>query len=216
MLDAVIFDMDGVLIDSERWWQEVEHDCFASVGVHLDESDATATMGLRVDEVIAYWYARNPWPDLDPAALAAQIVEGVEARVLADGEPLPGVLDAVTACAEAGLPLGIASSSPPRLIAASLRRLGLTELLGVVCSAESEAYGKPHPAVYLTAATQLNVEPARCLVVEDSVNGMVAAKAARMRCVVVPEHPDPRFALADHVLPTLEELPVLLRQMTSE
>lgn len=76
----------------------------------------------------------------------------------------------------------------------------------MVHSAEAEPYGKPHPAVYLSTAARLGVAPARCLALEDSLNGLIAAKAARMRCVAVPERPDPRFALADLVLPGLAHL----------
>jgi sugar-phosphatase len=107
-------------------------------------------------------------------------------------------------CARAGLQLAVASSSPPRLIEASLARLGLRDHFTEIVSAESEPYGKPHPAVFLTTAARLGVAPTECLVFEDSLNGLVAAKAARMICVAVPERVDPRFAFADLVLPSLE------------
>jgi sugar-phosphatase len=216
-LDAVIFDLDGVLIDSEPFWQAAEVARFGEVGLHLEATQTEATMGLRVDEAVAYWYARRPWPngdDPDHGALIGRILDSVEELVLTRGEPLPGVLDAVAAAEKLGLRLAVASSSRTRIVDAALRRLGLADRFGAVCSAEDEAHGKPHPAVFLTAARRLGVEPTRCLVVEDSVNGMVAALAARMVCVVVPDHQrsSPRFAAADHVLPSLEGFPALLEE----
>jgi len=109
-----------------------------------------------------------------------------------------------------GLPLGLASSSPARLIDAALAGLGLDRgQFAAVVSAEREAYGKPHPAVYLRAASALGVEPTRCLALEDSLNGALAAKAARMRCIAVPEVFEGcarGFAIADALLPSLERI----------
>jgi HAD superfamily hydrolase (TIGR01509 family) len=216
-LEAVIFDLDGVLIDSEPFWQEAEVARFAEVGLHVERAETTATMGLRLDEAVAYWYERRPWPDADDpdhTALIGRILDTVEELVLTRGEPLPGALDAVAACEKLGLRRAVASSSRERIIAAALRRLGLADRFEVVRSAEHEAYGKPHPAVFLRTAVDLGVEPTRCLVVEDSFNGMVAALAARMRCVVIPEVPSPRFAAADRVVASLGELPALLGELS--
>jgi len=139
--------------------------------------------------------------------LAARIVDRMVARVREVGAPLPGALEAVEAAAAQGLPLAVASSSPRRLIDATLARLGLSERFAAITSAEDDRYGKPHPAVYLRAAEALGVAPPRCLVFEDSLNGVIAAKAARMRCVAVPEEPAPGFAIADLTLTSLLELP---------
>lgn len=205
-LDAVIFDMDGVLIDSEPLWRRAEIERFAEVGVHLTDDDCRRTMGFRIDEAVAYWYARRPWPHADLPALAGGIVDRVVELVQDEGEPLPGAAGAVRLCEKLGLPLAVASSSPGRLITAVLHKLGMGDTFAVVRSAVDEPHGKPHPGVLLTTATHLGVDPVRCLVIEDSVNGMIAALAARMRCIVVPEQPDPRFVLADVVLDSLEDL----------
>ena len=216
-LDAVIFDLDGVLIDSEPFWQAAEMACFAEVGLRVEEPETRQTMGLRLEEAIEYWYVRRPWPDGDDpdhSALAGRILDRVEEMILTRGEPLPGAVDVVASSEKLGLRLAVASSSKDRIIAAALRRLGLTDRFEVVRSAEHEDYGKPHPAVFLRAAADLGVEPTRCLVVEDSFNGMVAALAARMRCVVVPEVPSARFAAADRVLASLGELPAHLGELS--
>lgn len=211
MIEAVIFDMDGVLIDTEPVWRRVELELFGEVGVHLGEDELRQTMGLRIDETVAHWYARRPWPDPDLPALAARIVDRVVEVVEQQGEPLPGVEHAVGVCEKLGLRLAVASSSLVRLVDAVLRRLDIADAFEVVRSASDEPYGKPHPGVFLSTAERLGVEPSRCLVVEDSVNGMVAAVAARMRCVVVPERWDPRFVLAEAVLDSLHDLETALR-----
>lgn len=206
MIEAVIFDMDGVLIDSEPLWRQAEIELFAELGVHVTEEEARQTMGFRIDETVAYWHARRPWPDADLPALATRIVDRVVELVAEKGEPLPGVEHAVAVCRERGLRLAVASSSWTGLVTAVLRRLGVDDAFDVVRSAADEPYGKPHPGVFLTTAALLDVDPRRCLVIEDSVNGMVAAVAARMRCVVIPERWDPRFVLAHAVLDSLHDI----------
>ena len=211
MIRAVLFDLDGLMVDSEPLWRKVEIEIFATVGVHLTDEDCIETTGLRIDEVALHWSKERPWQGPTPHELAERIVDAMVARAPHEAEPKPGVRRAIALSEEAGLRLAVASSSPERLIRATLDGLGVTSRFAAIVSAEREAYGKPHPAVFLRAAAALDVAPTECLVLEDSVNGMVAAKAARMKCIVVPERPDPRFALADATLPSLEALtPALL------
>ncbi len=208
MLQAVIFDMDGLLVDSEPIWRKVEIACFAQVGLTLTEDDCRQTKGLRIDEVIDYWYERTPWSGLSKVELVELIVDKMEHALSTDSVALDGVMDVIQACHEAGLKLAIASSSQLRLIQAVVNCLGLQKLIPVLCSAEFEEYGKPHPAVFLSAAKQLDVVPTKCLVFEDSLPGVIAAKAAKMKCVAVPEvHEmgDIRFNLADEVLTSMSE-----------
>lgn len=206
MIRAVLFDLDGLMVDSEPLWRRVEIEVFATVGVHLTEEDCIQTTGLRIDEVVAHWARERPWHGPSVHELAERIVDQMVARAPWEAEPKPGVHHAIDVCTKAGLRLAVASSSPERLIRATLDGLGVTSRFEAIVSAEREAYGKPHPAVFLSAARALDVAPTECLVLEDSVNGVVAAKAARMRCIVVPERPDPRFALADATLGSLEQL----------
>lgn len=204
MIEAVIFDMDGVLVDSEPLWRKAEVRVFGEAGLRLTEDDCKSTMGLRLDEVV-----RTRLPKLAAPARAAievAIMDGVIDLVRRSGEPKPGAIHAVTTVVARGLPVGLASSSPLRLIEATLERIGLAGAFRVVHSAEHEPYGKPHPAVYITAAERLGVRPEACLAIEDSLRGLVSAKAASMRCLLVPEEPDPRHVLADMVLPSLEHL----------
>jgi len=155
--------------------------------------------------------------DLSPAQVADRITDLVVDYVAREGEPMPGVPEAIALFGRSGLRLAIASSSPERLIDAVCARLKLD--IDIRCSALDEPRGKPAPDVYLAAARRLRLTPARCLAVEDSPAGVVAAKDAGMTCVAVPDPlltGDPRYRRADLVLPSLTELtePLLRRFRT--
>lgn len=208
---AAIFDLDGLLIDSEPLWEEAEVAAFHAVGLDVTVDDCRTMTGMRIDEVVAVRHAQRPWEAPSCADVVRDIVDRVERAVLERGAALPGVHAVVDLCAARGLRLGVASSSPERLILAGLTRLGLADRFHVVRSAERLTHAKPHPQVFLDAALALGVSPLETVVFEDSINGIVAAKAARMRCVAVPaEHQrhDPRFALADVVLASLADVGV--------
>jgi sugar-phosphatase len=209
-IEAVIFDLDGLLIDSEPFWQDAEIEVFGAIGVPLTRAMCRQTMGLILHEVIDYWMQRHPWDEArhPRAEVAARVMAGVKARMQSQGQALPGVHRVIERLRTWGVPLAVASSSYSEIIAAALEALRLSEVFSIVRSAEHEPFGKPHPGVFLSTAVDLGVAPTSCLVFEDSVNGLIAAKAARMKCVAVPdaEHrDDPRFALADRTLSSLTE-----------
>jgi sugar-phosphatase len=210
---AVIFDMDGLLIDSEPLWVRAEREVFAEVGVNLSEEDCARTKGLRVDDVVLYWHALYGFKGVSPHEVEQRLVLRVIELVREEGRALPGVREALSA-SSSEYRVALASSSPTAIIEATLERLGLRESFAVVQSAENEPFGKPHPAIFLRTAERLEVSPLECVVIEDSMNGVIAAKAARMGCIAVPfDHPnhEARFALADVVIPTLVEVtPALL------
>lgn len=206
---CAIFDLDGLLVDSEPLWVRAQIECFAAVGLQLAPVDCATTTGLRIDEVAAHWFSRRPWAGPPPDRVAAAVVERVEALLCSEGQARPGAPQAVRLLQAQGVPLALASSSARRLIDAALERLDLQDAFPVVCSAEGLPLGKPHPGVYLAAAAALGADPRRCIALEDSLNGVVAAYAARMGCIAVPEGSqrlDPRFKLADVVLPSLAAL----------
>lgn len=209
MLGAAIFDMDGLLIDSEPLWQRAERQLFATAGLELTSEMCQRTKGLRIDEVVEYWYSQKPWNRPSPGELSRLILDRVVQLVRTEGQPQPGARDAIDAARDVGLALALATSSPPALIEAVLDRLDLTGAFEVIHSAVDEPYGKPHPAVFLTAADRLSVAPTQCLALEDSLNGVIAAKSARMTCIAVPEASDaelPGFAIADVVVSSLIEV----------
>jgi sugar-phosphatase len=209
MFSAVIFDMDGLLVDSEPHWRAAEMQVFEEhLGVHVTEAQCAETMGIRIDHVVQLWLGRHPKPGVNADDLVRIIVDAMCRRMRDQGVALPGVHELVTLLKRRGLPLAVASSSPRRLIDAVLDRLQLSPAFATVHSAEEEALGKPDPAVFLTTARLLQVAPRACLVFEDSVAGVQAARSAGMHVVAVPA-PDqrhrPEFADADLVLDSLEQ-----------
>jgi sugar-phosphatase len=201
--------MDGLLIDSEILWNEAEIEILGDLGVPLAVDGCRSTKGMFVEEVAAYWYGRYPWDGPSPVAVAVTIVDRVIELLLAKGELKPGAEHAIALCADRGLPLAVASSSQYRLIELALDHFDLRRHFALIHSAEDEPFGKPHPAVFVTAAAKLGAERRRCLVWEDAPAGVVAAKAASMGCVAVPEAQQgghPAFGLADDVLTSLVEM----------
>lgn len=211
--DAVIFDMDGVLIDSEPLWKIAMEDVFMSVGCNLTRKDFQKTVGLRIDEVISYWFQHSPWEEFSKDEVERKIVLRMIELITENGSPLIGVIETLTFLKENGLKIGLATSSYSVLINTVMDVLDIRHFFDYTHSAENEEYGKPHPAVYLTVSTFLNVPSTKCLVIEDSLNGIISGKAARMKVVCIPEkthNPEPKLALADFqfddMLKMLEEL----------
>ena len=206
---ASVFDMDGLLVDSEPLWQVAEVEILGPLGVPIDPHACRQTKGMFVNEVTAYWHQRFPWTGPSTDEVAVQAVDRVSELVVERGVLQPGVHDAIELCRRHGLDLAIASSSQYRLIDVVLGHFGLAGEFAFVHSAEEEPYGKPHPGVYLGAAAKLGADPTRCLAWEDAGAGVLAAKAARMVCVAVPEPAErsrPAFAIADAVLGSLVEV----------
>jgi sugar-phosphatase len=207
-IEAVVFDMDGVLVDSEPIWRAVERDVFGGVGIDITDDDLLPTMGVRVADVVARWHRRHPWDEPSRERVVETIVERVAETIEGHGALNEGAARAIDYIGGLGLPMALASSSPMRLILAVLSMGGLTDRFAAVLTAEDEARGKPDPDVYLSAARRLGVMAERCLAVEDSINGVRAAKAAGMVCVAVPAGGagDDGFGEADLVLSSLVEL----------
>jgi len=213
---ALLFDMDGVLIDSEPLWRRAEIEIFGDVGLRLSERDCRRTQGLRIDDAVGYWFARAPWAGPSCEDVARAIVDRVAGLIGEEGKPLPGVYRSLDIARAQGWRLGLASSSSAFLIETVLDRFGLQDAFEATHSAQSEPFGKPHPAVYLSTAASMGIDPSHCVAVEDSVNGVVSAIAARMRCIAIPapeNRRDPRFAIATGQLASLERLGEALNEL---
>lgn len=208
-LDTAIFDMDGLIIDSEPLWYEAAKEVLLEMGFDMDEEAYATTVGLRTSEFIEYWFHQYGI-GMERAGAAERDITGRVIRKVGErGQLLPGVTEALDLLSSAGFRIGLATSSPVELIDAVLERTGLTGRFEALHSAEHLPYGKPHPQVYLECAASMGSRPLQCVCFEDSFNGMIAAKAARMKCVVVP-HPDSLdrtvWDTADLKLPSLLEL----------
>jgi HAD superfamily hydrolase (TIGR01509 family) len=208
LIDAVVFDLDGVLVDTEPLWAQVRRRLVADTGGHWDPAARTEMMGMSSAEWSRYMHDRLGVP-LPPDQISAAVV-----RALADeldrGVPLlPGAEEAVVALA-ARWPLGLASSANRPVIDLVLERTGLRPHFRATVSSEEVAHGKPAPDVYMEATRRLDAPPERCVAVEDSTNGIASARAAGLRVVAVPNRATPptpdALQRADVVLDSLVDL----------
>ncbi len=203
--EAAIFDMDGLLLESESLWRKAEAEAVARLGIPLTDDDFVDTMGVRMRDVVKIWHDRHPWSEPAPSVVADQVIDRV-VELVATAEALPGVVDVLEKCAASGLRLALCSSSDGRLIDAVLASLDLESHFEISHSAEHDEHGKPHPQPYLSTAAKLGVKPQHCLAFEDSVTGCLSAKSAGMTVVAVPD-PGCRdligFGIADLVLTSL-------------
>jgi HAD superfamily hydrolase (TIGR01509 family) len=192
---AIVFDLDGVLVDSEQVWDGVRRAIVSEHGGRWTDEATTAMQGMSTPEWAHYLTTLGAAGS--PDELARAVIEAMGERYRAHVPLLPGAVAAVAALSE-WWPLGVASSSPPELIRVVLAAAGLTARFQVTVSSEDVPQGKPAPDVYLAAAAKLGAEPATCVAVEDSANGLRAAAAAGMVVVAVPNphYPPPADALA--------------------
>lgn len=205
---AVVFDLDGVLIDSEPVWETVRGEFVLTRGGRWPADAQTRMMGMSTREWSSY-VSRELGVGLSPKAVAAAVIKGIRERYATRLPLIEAAADAVRRLA-AVWPLGLASSSPRELIEVVLDRAGLQPFFKVVLSTEEVPRGKPAPDVYLEATRRLAVDPGRSVAVEDSTNGIRSAVAAGMRVIAIPRPqypPDPNaLATAAQVLPSLAAL----------
>jgi len=206
-MNTVIFDMDGLLIDSEPLWQEAANDIFSINNISITKEQYENTTGLRTVEFLEYWFNYFKLDKLLIPAWEEMIVNAVIEKVKAKGTIMSGVDYIFNFFKQHQFKIGLATSSPMSLIDAVVEMAGIKNYLQAIASAQDLPYGKPNPQVYLNCAEQLNSNPADCICFEDSLNGMIAAKAAKMKCVVVPapnQAKDLRWSLADLQLSSLQ------------
>lgn len=206
-LNTVIFDMDGLLIDSEPLWNEAAIDVFKIFGATLTNDLCNTTTGLRTREFITWWFNYFNIQNVDPKNAETLIFASILQKVEANPIIMPGVHYIINMFHEKGFKIGIATSSPKSLIDLVVKLTGIAPYINATSSAEDLPYGKPHPQVYLDCAEKLNADPNHCLCFEDSFNGMISAKAARMKCVVVPHgsiQKDDKWGAADLKLTSLQ------------
>ncbi len=208
--EAVIYDMDGLIIDSEPFWRQAEMKVFATVGLQLTEKDCMETTGFRFDEVVEYWWHKKQWTGKSKEQIHDEVLDEMENAITHHAEAMPGFHASLDFFKGKNVKMAVASSSAMRLIKATVKKLKIESYFDLLVSAEHETHGKPHPAVFLRTAETLHARPEKCLVIEDSFNGLLAAKAAKMKCMVVPypdDYNNPKHIIADWKLKSLEEIP---------
>lgn len=215
VIRAVVFDMDGVLVDSEAVWHAVRRDYVASFGGSWTEANQRDCMGANSAQWSSYIRMTFAAP-FDEQRIFHDVVSMLRRRYTEVLPVIPGAQQAVRAFADAGFQLAVASSSPQTLIEFLVARLGLAEVFSVLVSSDAVKRGKPEPDVYLHACDQLGVDPSQAVAVEDSGNGILAAASAGLYVVAVPSRdfpPSPTsLARADLVLDSMYDLdPGILR-----
>ena len=207
-LNTVIFDMDGLLIDSEPWWQQAGMETLRQFNVTLEPIQYHHTTGLRTPEWLDYWFGYFGIDKRQIPAAAEALHENVFEKIRDHAEGMPGVHHALELCRSLKFRIGLATSSPLSLARVVTGKLKIGDYFDAVTSAGDLPYGKPHPQVYMDCAAALSADPLKCVAFEDSFNGLIAAKAARMKCVAIPvadQFSLPKWGAADLKLPSLSD-----------
>lgn len=209
MIKAVIFDMDGVIIDSETQWKPIETKFLQSLIPTLDEKDLEKFIGTSLDN---YYHSLKKDYKLDISEKKLKSIYATLAKEVYGKRTslMPGFKALVTNLQDKKILLALASSSPRNWIEIVLKRFDLYKVFQIVVSADDlQGEGKPSPKIYLTTAERLQVNPEDCIAIEDSINGVRAAKAARMNCICIPDpafRNDKRLAIADMIIDSLEDI----------
>lgn len=203
--------MDGILIDSERHWQLTERAIFAELGIDLTDELLVQTRGLRTEEMVAHWSARFPLDGTDHRQLMEQYDRRMVETMKREVPLMDGARELIGMFREMGMPVALATCSTQAHIDAVMEKHDIRELFDLLVSAAVDMPGKPHPEVYLRTAALLKRDPTRCLAFEDSFAGVVAARAARMRVVAMPdpsEYDQERFGAADLKIRSLKDFTI--------
>lgn len=208
MMQAVIFDMDGTLIDSEPMWKQAERQIFSSVGVEVTDELSSQTVWMTTREVTEFWFNLFPWSGKSLDQIENEVVERVADLISDGGVAMEGVHEILSFFQNKNFKIGLATNAPSRLIPVVLKKLNIYHYFDTTSSSEHEIKGKPDPAVYLTTAKKLNIEPSKCIAFEDSISGIISANKAKMKTVVVPptlEFTDKKYEIASIKLRRLSE-----------
>jgi sugar-phosphatase len=186
-ISAVIFDMDGLILDSEPLWKIAEIETFKEVGFDFTIEMCALTTGMRIDEVVEFWRKKIKWESFTNTEIVDKIQNKMIQLIKERGKLLPGIIESLNLLKANDVLIGLASSSSMSLINTTVDTLKIRKFFNVIHSAENEIAGKPNPAVFLSTAKMLKVNPEKCLVLEDSKAGMNAGINANMRTIVIPE-----------------------------
>src|SRR3954471_4375524 len=218
MIEAVVFDMDGVLVESEQVWDQARQAYVEECGGRWSATASTDQMGMSTPEWSRYLVEQLGVPG-PPERVAGEVIDRVAEALGGDPPLIDGAVDVVRAVA-GQWPVAVASSSPPRLIEAGLHAAGVGSLFAAAVSSEEVERGKPAPDVYLEACRRLGIDPARAAAIEDSSNGIRSAAAAGMTVLAVPNraYPPAQDALeaAAHVADGIADVPGLLVALASD
>lgn len=210
--NTAIFDMDGVLIDSEPFWRIAEKAVFRAEGVDITDAMCLDVQGMKAEHVVERWVAMFPHLKYSVAEYTQRIQDGVAALIESDGRVMDGIVDSLEFFKAQGCKILVASASCYRLINTVLDKIGIRKYFDIIHSTQDELRGKPFPDVFINAARRAGSDPADCVVIEDSVNGVRAGKSANMSVIAIPaadNFANPAFDIADYKLHSAMEIPSL-------
>lgn len=202
---AVVFDMDGLLLDTEVLWQRAEAELFRRHGAEYTIADAMAVMGTSFDVTAAYFAQRLGEPPERGAVLVDELRVLMLAELRREVAARPGAVELVERL-RGRVPLALASNSSRALVDAALLTAGLTDAFDAIVTADDVQHPKPSPDIYLLACERLGVPPSQGLALEDTATGIAAAKAAGLTCIAVPQFAETDVSAADRIIDSLEEL----------
>ena len=204
---AVIFDMDGLLLDTETLWHEAEVELFRRHGGEFTWDDKMAVIGTSYEHTSVYFADRLGLPRDQGAALVSEMLELMHGLVRKAVAARPGAVELVARLTELdGVSLGLASNSPRYLVDDALATAGMTDAFEVIVTSDDVEHAKPAPDIYRLACERLGVDPSDAIALEDSASGVASAKAAGLTVIGVPQFAETDVSAADRVVDSLEQL----------
>ena len=205
---AVVFDMDGLLLDTESLWHEAELELFRRHGDEFTWDDKLAVIGTSYDATARYFAQRLGRPSSHGTRLVDEMVDLMHERLQREVNGRPGAIELVRRLRQLPSPirLAVASNSSRRLVDTALATAGMSDTFDAVITSDDVMHAKPAPDIYLEACRRLGVSPADAVALEDSATGIAAAKAAGMACIAVPQYAETDVSAADEVIDSLEAL----------
>lgn len=207
-IQGAIFDFDGTIVDSEPLWQRAEIETMNTEGLNLSEADTQNTKGINAYETVEFWYKKLSHPKKKAALLTQEMNQMVMEMLKTEGKLKPGVIEVLEFLKSKNIPVGIASGSSMAHIKIILDKFDLSPYFNLIYSIDFERFGKPHPGIYISACKKLKIDPMYSVSFEDSFNGMLAGKAARMKVVAIldaHQMNEPLYGFADLKIKSLAD-----------
>ena len=209
MIEAVIFDMDGVIINSEPFWIEAEIEIYNKYGIGMTEEMCLQMKGVKTEDVVKHWHSIYKWSEPSQKEMTNEIILKVISIIKERGKAMPGLLGLLEYLRDNKIKIGLATSSLYSVIDAVMSKLQIESYFDGIHSAESENKGKPAPDVYLGSAKKLRIKPKNCVAIEDSYMGLLSANAAGMYTIAMPDRSEyhlEKYNIANLKIKSLKEV----------
>jgi sugar-phosphatase len=205
----VIFDFDGLIIDTNSLWTEAEQVCFSKVGVSVTPEKQRLTASMTTRQVARYWHSCQPWGGRSLQQLERDVIQYVRRSLSLDAKPMAGAIEAIGLCVDKGYRIGLATNAPREVCEPALERLGVHQHFDAILTEADVKHGKPYPDVYTACLNALALSPREAIAFEDSPTGAIAARRAGIPVVGLPstsDYEDEMRVLCHSVLPSLDSV----------